>query len=46
MCQNVPEEIRKREKNCVSTNGWKNKKDITEVTEDGILAFLYMKVSV
>jgi hypothetical protein len=28
------------------TKGWKNKKGITEVTEDGILAFLDMKVSV
>jgi hypothetical protein len=45
MCQNVPEEIRIREKNCVRKVG-KIKNGITEVTEDGILAFLDMKVSV
>jgi hypothetical protein len=28
------------------TKGWKNKKDIKEVTEDVILIFLDMKVSV
>jgi hypothetical protein len=28
------------------TKGWKNKKGIKEVTEDGILAFLDMKVTV
>jgi hypothetical protein len=42
MCQNVPEEIRIREKNFVR----KDKKGIKEVTEDVILVFLDMKVSV
>jgi hypothetical protein len=54
MCQNVPEEIRKKgqfvtnevksayEKVYVSFQGRNNKKSITEVTEDVILAFLDM----
>jgi hypothetical protein len=42
MCQNVPEEIRIREKNFVR----KAEKGIKEVTEDVILVFLDMKVSV
>jgi hypothetical protein len=44
MYQNVPEEIRIREKNCVRKAG--GIKSITEATEDGILAFLDMKLSV
>jgi hypothetical protein len=44
MYQNVPEEIRIRE-NCVRKVG-RIKKGITEVTEDGILTFLDMQVSV
>jgi hypothetical protein len=54
MCQNVPEEIKKRsnllpmksknayEKEYVSFQGRNNKKSLTEVTKDVILAFLDM----
>jgi hypothetical protein len=47
MCQNVPEEIRIREKNFMRKAGRiKKAKGIKEVTEDVILVFLDMKVSV
>jgi hypothetical protein len=44
MCQNVPEEIGIREKNFVRKAG--RIKEVKEVTEDVILVFLDMKVSV